>query len=304
MLRPGTLALAVGGSLNAKIGTAATSYAAQASCPEECPFLEGGGCYAESGALGNFVTTPLNRSAGLERSPAAQGRVALAEARAIDELEPRPGQALRLHTVGDCATNLAARIVAGAAARWVERGGGPVWTYTHGWRRVERGSWGSVSVLASCETYRDCIRARARGYAPALVVERFEGRRAFRVEGDGMQEWHKPVKAIPCPEQTSGVACTDCRLCFDDGKLRDRGAAVAFSVHGNSFAVKKATLALRTPDDPDRRKTTRELLPALDAAYMERLGRPPTVKEATLELGVAKGTVVAMRRTLRLEAAR
>src|SRR5919199_1296654 len=59
----GTLALASNNSSNKKIGNAATTYAAQTSCPTSCPFFDGGGCYAENGALGKFVTAPLNRAA-------------------------------------------------------------------------------------------------------------------------------------------------------------------------------------------------------------------------------------------------
>ena len=51
----GKLAIASGSSGNRKIGDAATTYAAQTSCPRSCPFFAGGGCYAESGSIGKFV---------------------------------------------------------------------------------------------------------------------------------------------------------------------------------------------------------------------------------------------------------
>jgi hypothetical protein len=85
-----------------------------------------------------------------------------------------PGRPLRLHTVGDCRTDEAARIVAAAAERYMDAGGGPVWTYTHAWRLVDRASWGRVSVLASCETPEQVELARARGYATAIVVDEFD----------------------------------------------------------------------------------------------------------------------------------
>jgi hypothetical protein len=85
---------------------------------------------------------------------------------------------MRLHTVGDCRTDEAAKIVAAAAERYMDAGGGPVWTYTHAWRLVDRASWGRVSVLASCETPEQVELARARGYATAIVVDEFDDRTA------------------------------------------------------------------------------------------------------------------------------
>jgi hypothetical protein len=50
--------------------------------------------------------------------------VVRAQAAEIDRLEVVPGRPLRLHTLGDCASDEAARIVAAAAARYRARGGG------------------------------------------------------------------------------------------------------------------------------------------------------------------------------------
>jgi hypothetical protein len=117
------LARGVANSGNAKIGDAATTYAAQSSCPTSCPFFDGGGCYAEQGRLGKFVTGPLNEAAkAVAHTPLD---VALAEAAAIDALVVVPGRPLRLHTVGDCASDEAARVVAAAAGRPPESKGGP-----------------------------------------------------------------------------------------------------------------------------------------------------------------------------------
>jgi hypothetical protein len=153
---------------------------------------------------------------------------ARAEAAEIDAL-PDNGRDLRLHVVGDCPTNGAARIVAAAAARYRARGGGDVWTYTHAWRKVHRASWGdAVSVLASCENLDDAREAAARGYAVAMVVPEHAGERAEVVDG---------FRVIPCPEQSRGDrTCVDCRLCFDDAGLRDREtpAIIALAIHGAS----------------------------------------------------------------------
>ena len=193
------------------------THAGQQSCPASCPFL-GNGCYAESGPQG-IHTARLNRSRG------SAARIAAAEARAIDALPTDPrASLLRLHTVGDCKTNETARTVAKAAERWSARCDAPAYGYTHAWRTVARRAWRTVAILASVETLEDAARAMKRGYAAALVVAKHMRARAELVDG---------FRLIPCPSQTRGVTCADCRLCFDDTKLRARQAVIVFEAHGS-----------------------------------------------------------------------
>lgn len=267
----GRLAIATARSHNEKIGDCATTYAAQVSCPTSCVFFNGGGCYAENGRIASGVTNPLNGAARLAQATAID--VAHAEAAAIDALDVVAGQPLRLHTVGDCKTDEAARIVAAAADRYMQRGGGPVWTYTHAWRTVDRASWGSVSVLASCETAEQAELARARGYAPSIVVEHFEERRRHRTCPDNARS---SLDVLPCPAQTTeGVSCSSCRLCMDDVALRGRGYAIAFAIHGTNYVIKKAQQSLRTPGDDTRRLTSRDHA----VAFLDEHGRLPYVRE-------------------------
>jgi len=260
-----TLSIATSRSLNRKTGTAAVTYAAQGSCPTSCPFL-GAGCYAEGASIG-IHTRRLNAAA---RNATAL-EIALAEAEAIDAMEVRlEGQALRLHSVGDCASNLAARIVARACARWQERGGGPVWTYTHAWREVDREAWGIVSVLASCETFAQVAEARERGYAAAIVVEEF---------GAGM---------VACPAQTRHTSCTDCRLCFDDAGLRRRRKVIGFRVHGDAASQHQAVATLNGTTRPK----LREVIPLM----VDKSDR-----EIARETGTNESSVWEMRKRLRAE---
>lgn len=265
MTSDGRLAFAQNPSSNAKLGGAATTHAAQESCPDECVFRDGGGCYAETGRQGMFVTRPLNEHATEVGATALD--VAAEEADAIDDIDVVLGRPLRLHTVGDCATDWAARMVSRAAERYMERGGGPVWTYTHGWRNVARESWGRVSVIASCETAAEIHEARKRHYAAALVVEEFQGRRAYEVGGE---------KIIPCPAQTSHRTCTECRLCFDDSRLP---ATIGFELHGIPFAIRAARAALRTPHDPMRRLPSEERIRIIRDRYLRIEGREPAARE-------------------------
>lgn len=287
----GLAAIAVARSSNEKIGDAATTYAAQTSCPSSCAFFAGGGCYAENGRIYSGVTGPLNLVA--ERAGLTALDVAVEEAAAIDALDVPAGRPLRLHTVGDCRTEEAARVVAGAADRYMARGGGPVWTYTHAWRVVDRASWGRVSVLASCETPAQVELARGRGYAPSIVLEAFAVPHRYDAEtGFGT------VDVLPCPAQTKeDVTCSSCRLCLDDGALAGRGYAIAFEVHGTASSVKAARKALRSPSDTQRRLSSRDHALRL----LAETGRWPTVRELMAAADVGAPSAREMLERLRRE---
>lgn len=378
-LAPGTLALVVERSQNEKLGEVAATYAAQGSCPADCHFLDGGGCYAETGQVGKFVTAPLNASAGEATAIA----IARQEAEKLDALRVVPGRPLRLHVVGDCPSDEAARIVSSSAERYMQRGGGPAFGYTHAWRDVDRASWGGVSILASCETGHDVRLARSRGYAPSIVVEEFLSHRLYTYEGrhDGSDrrddrrgadrageerarggqaldgERHSgrrhdaagsprpgrerdarshegegarrgahaggahrlgseivlaaqpaasiarlagtspeepetgqrpgsgdapvtSVPVLPCPAQThAGVSCSSCGLCFNAAGILERGYAIGFALHGLPLAIRQATLALRHPEDPNRRVPSKLRLARARAAFLAERGREPTTRE-------------------------
>lgn len=206
---------AVEKSANKKLEGCSCTLASQHTCPRGCPFF-GNGCYAEQGPLG-FTTRRMNR-AGVK----SRARLARLEAEAIGNLSgTRP---LRLHVVGDSTTRTGTKILAKAAEKYMAKHGEKVWTYTHAWRDVPRADWGPVSVLASCETQADVAAAHDRGYPAALVVPEFEGDKAYDI-GDGF-------KAIPCPSQTRGKTCAECRLCLDGERLRENKLCIAFAAHG------------------------------------------------------------------------
>lgn len=225
--------LAVEKSVNAKTGPCSATYVSQSSCPDDCA-LRGSGCMAEHGILGMRVQK-LN-----DHAPITGADLAALEAYAIERLTgPR---ALRLHIVGDCVTDTAARLVAAAARQHTRKHSQPVWTYTHAWRTVRRASWTGVSVLASCESPADTAVAANRGYASALLVDAFPGRTVYAV-GD--------TRIIPCPAQTTrGVTCTSCRLCWDDHRLLNAGLTIGFAAHGSGRP--RALRTLPMADAPAR----------------------------------------------------
>ena len=205
-----------------------TDVSIAATCRDACPF-KGGGCFAEAGFT-RFMARRLDAAAeGLTAD-----QVIAEEAQLIDTAfkggrvpqdGARGGRDLRLHVGGDVGSTLGARLLAGAAARWRDRGGGAVWSFTHAWREVPREAWGPISVLASVERPEDIEAARAAGYAAALVVDRFPSARAFTLPGSD-------TKIVPCPAETRSKTCVECRLCLDADKLLDRNVAIAFEAHG------------------------------------------------------------------------
>jgi hypothetical protein len=226
------LAIATPLSGNEKTGKIAATHVGTDRTCHSCPLKEAG-CYYRTGFRTRPLDARMNEAARVQK--ASLTRIARAEARAIDGLltsgrvQDRP---LRIHVGGDTPTAEGARIIAAAARRFSERVKGPAYTYTHSWRTVPRSAWKGVSVLASIESTADGRRAIRRGYAPAVVVERFEGPKAFERDG---------IKWIPCPAQTrDDVSCDSCRLCMDADALRDRGAGIAFAAHGTATKAAKA----------------------------------------------------------------
>ena len=216
-------ATAVEASKNRKTGPCSATYSGQVTCPPDCPLM-GEGCYAESGRVG--ITTRRLNDAGGDAI-----EVAHEEAAALDTLSGLLD--LRLHVVGDCATDEAARIVSGAAERFEKRARHTdVWTYTHAWKDVKRESWGGVSVLASCHSETQVHEAMDKGYATCMTVEEMP-EKAYKRDG---------VTYIPCLEQTRDTPCVQCRLCFKDKVLRRKKLVVLFALHTSK---KKATAALR-----------------------------------------------------------
>ena len=232
-------ATAVEESRNQKTGPVSVTMASQSSCPTYCPFINAG-CYANGGNQG-IHTARLNHSCVTDPV-----KIAEYEAAAIDTLTgARP---LRLHVVGDVTSDETARIIAEAARKYRRRGArvrrpehGPaaVWTYTHSWRQISRRSFGVISALASCESTGQVKQARAKGFATALVVDRFEKPTAYVKDG---------VKIVPCPQQTGkSDNCTTCRLCWNDWSLRETGVTIGFEAHGmqaNTVRTKLVQIAI------------------------------------------------------------
>jgi len=201
----------------------ATYASIKATCPSSCP-LRDEGCYAQTSYVG-MINWRLDRRAR-GGSPL---QVAKAEAAAIDAAykggEVPAGRSLRLHVSGDSRSIAGSRAINNAVGRWLSRGGKDVWSYTHSWRHVPRNVWSNVSMLASVDNVDQVVAARANGYAPAIVVPEHSSDKVYALP-------NSDVKWVPCPAQTRGVGCTDCRLCFDAKRLYENNFGIAFAAHG------------------------------------------------------------------------
>ena len=213
-------------SENKKTGLVSATYASQNSCPDDCPFYRNG-CYAEFGPTG--IHTRKISSSHIVSSI----EIAKAEAEAIRGLSGRFD--LRVHVVGDCADDDSANIVSTAMAEHKAKHDCEAWTYTHAWRDVSSRSWNNQNVLASVESIADIKKARRREYAAAIVVAKFKSDKLYIEDGE---------KLLPCPNQTRGVQCVDCRLCMKTEHLRNNDISIAFEAHG--AGEKKVRLALET----------------------------------------------------------
>ncbi len=217
-------------SENAKLGAnVAATYVSQASCPKTCPFIDEG-CYAETGNTG-IHTRRLNTSQADPEQLASAEALLIAKSGNWDR-----DKALRLHVVGDSKFAYTTRIISKAVAEWWP---GNVWSYTHAWRKVARRHWRTISVLASCESWTDAVLAMSRGYAAAVVVAQHPANgKAFQI---------MDTKVIPCPNQTRGITCRDCQLCWKDQWLLETRTVISFEAHGSQKnRVKQALVNIQS----------------------------------------------------------
>jgi hypothetical protein len=206
----------------------ATNASVAATCSDGCPF-KSGGCYTTGGST-RYLVDRLDAAAvgcSADQVIAEQARLidAAFDGGSVPQDGANGGRDLRLNVAGDVGSTVGALLLAGAAQRWSARGGGHVWTFTHTWEEISRDAWGSISVLASVECAADIERARERGYAAAIVVAELPSAKKFTLP-------ESSATIVPCPAETLGETCVECRLCLNADKLFDRNTAIAFAADG------------------------------------------------------------------------
>lgn len=211
----------------------ATYVSISATCPSSCVFKDNG-CFAQSGFI-KRITRPLDEQ--VKEAQITGLQVAKNEAVLMDRAfrgrwghnsgiprdGARGGRDLRLHVGGDVSGPDAVIVLAAAARRWIRRGGGDVWTYTHRWREIPVGLWGPIRVWASTETAAEALEAKARGYRVSMTIDHsYTTKNRHLFEG---------VDVIPCPWETSKMPCNQCRLCLRESIPGN--PVIGFVVHGH-----------------------------------------------------------------------
>jgi hypothetical protein len=181
--------------------------------------------------LDNYAKT--NRVSGLQANEMEADLISYYAAGGVPQDGARGGRDMRLHVGGDVAGDAGAALLGAAAGLYRLQGGGDVWLYTHRWGEVERAAFGPhIHVLASTETPQQAEKAIQRGYLPTMTVANFWSNKAYNVGGG--------IKVVPCPAQTKGKKCIECRLCF--GRTLGDGKVIGFATHGRSAAKARTRL--------------------------------------------------------------
>lgn len=208
------LSIVVAISHNQKTGVCAATYAPIQTCPKSCP-LRNKGCYAQEGNCGIHFRR-ISRHAENQQ-------VEVIARHEADQIRALPGHLpLRLHVTGDCPDNTCARIIAGACEEYITRYNMPVWVYTHAWRDVARESWGDISVLASCESVGEVLKAKRRGYRSALVTP------LDLMAGHTIELIQAGIRPVICGHFAKQKQCVQCRIC-----LREVNTCVLLPTHGS-----------------------------------------------------------------------
>ena len=233
---PETSNLAVYPSGNEKTGIMVAVYLPiDATCRVhgQCPLMDRG-CYAQQHHVGETQERAMRVHAPkscceIVRKAADAIVVMAITGRSPSGRRVPQGTPVRWAVSGDVGCAACARHVARAARVWRRRMNGQLYGYTHAWRIVPRRLFGSAVILASVESEAQGAEARAAGYRPAIVVPTHATQRAsVGIAG----------RVTPCPQQTRGVSCIDCGLCFSSA---DTG--VSFAAHGG--AKKRALTVLQ-----------------------------------------------------------
>jgi len=215
-----------------------------ATCADSCVFKTAG-CYVRAGATKSLMAQLDSAAAGHTADEVVAAEVLLIDqafASGVPQDGACGGRDLRLHVGGDILTTSQALMLAAPARRWRSRGGGSVWAFTHSWRNISRTAWGEIEVLASVEVPADIEVARAASYGAATLVDKFPSKMAFHLPGS-------TARIIPCPAETMGATCVQCRLCLDRDLL-SMNASVAFEAHGpGASAVRESVIQLKLGKD-------------------------------------------------------
>lgn len=222
-------------SSNGKVGPIPVSTISNETCPDACPLIGNGGCYARGGPLGIIWKQLSTYSPGFIWSNGVGGKMQSltwnAYCTAIAALpagqEWRHGQAGDLPGVGDAIDARALRKL--ARANRGKRG----WTYTHKPVRAHAPNRAAIAhanangftINLSANHVNEVDALVALDIAPVVVVLPAEvhGKTDIRTAGG--------TRVVVCPATyRDDIQCKDCMLC----QVRTRKCVVGFPAHGAS----------------------------------------------------------------------
>ena len=209
-------------SSNKKTGPIAVTTTSSDSCPQTCPFNNGGGCYAASGPLA-LHWRAVDRG--------ERGGDWLHLSRAVADAKLPAGSLVRVNQAGDLPHiegRINSVIVSHLADIFIGNKLRP-FTYTHHLQNIDNLAIikgcndGGFTVNLSCESEAQASKRHREGFPTVCVVRSDDQRRSW-TDADG-------VRFQTCPAQLKdGVTCQTCQLCTRAGD--DRHCVVAFRSHG------------------------------------------------------------------------
>lgn len=218
-------------SANAKTGPIPVSTTSAATCPPECPFADGGGCYAESGPLALHWRKVTAGARGGSLADLCASVAALP-----DGALWRHNQAGDLPGAGSAID--AAALGALVAANTGRRG----FTYTH--KPVTAGPHAAANrdaiAAANAAGFTVNLSANSPAHADTLAALNIAPVCAV-IPADMPERATTPAgrPIVACPAQTrDGISCATCQLC---ARRDRRGVIVGFYAHGSGARKADAT---------------------------------------------------------------
>ena len=209
-------------SSNRKTGPIATTMTSAESCPETCPFNNGGGCYASGGPTAIHWNRLTRREIGGDWMNLVHE---------IGNAKLKPGTLLRHNVAGDLpheSGKIRADMLRTLTGIFLDAGLVP-FTYTHhkqdGFNLppIREAIDAGFTVNLSCDSEAQASERFREGFPAVCVTRSSDTRRSWTDESG--------VRFQTCPAQLKdGVTCETCKLCTK----ADRACVVAFRSHGTS----------------------------------------------------------------------
>jgi len=212
---------------NAKLGRGmSATYSSSNTCPKACPFLKNG-CYASEG----FYTR-------LHWQKIDSGERGISFNELIKKIKAlKENSTLRLNVAGDLPGNNN-KISSTYLKKYIDATRHlKAYTYTHyplskgyNCQLLKLANNNGLTINVSCETENQALQSVDNNLPTVLVVKSTETRKIYK-----LKDIHGNVKAtvLICPQQTKGVSCSDCMLCYE----RPKNIVIGFKAHNATKKV-------------------------------------------------------------------